>query len=324
MDPLEQYLADKQPPAGADPLAAYLDDKGAERKAALEERHKRQQRELGQLRSEGTGSSLGDYLTAGGAALADKATAIGRGVREVATHPIATFTEAPRRREFLRGVDDTVTFGYGQKLAGHIDEALPAALRADLTPEERAAGGWDRSPVPSKLTSEQQADAAAAPDVRTGGAIAGAFIPGGGANMVGRGAARVAEAALPAARAAGAIGGAGRAALTYELAAPAISAAHADNEGRRLEAAKDAATDPANIALSTAAGAAGGRIASAPSRAEASELKASLTEGVQYKTRLQKYVPNEEDILPSSAPPPSCARSSRPTRSRPSRWPSRS
>lgn len=294
MDQLEQYLADKQP-AGTDPLAAYLDDKGAERKTALEERHKRQHRELGQLRSEGTGSSLGDYLTAGGAALADKATAIGRGVREVARHPIATFTDDSRRREFLRGVDDTVTFGYGKKLAANLDEALPGNLRMDLTPEERRAAGWDYSDVPSKLRSTEQSDAAAAPDVRTGGAIAGAFIPGGAANMVGRGAARAAEAAIPAVRAAGAIGGAGRAALTYELAAPAISAAHADNEGRRLEAAKEAATDPANIALSTAAGAAGGRIASAPARAEASELK-GLTEGVQYKTRVQKFVPNEADI----------------------------
>jgi hypothetical protein len=295
----DAYLASKtggaSPPAapgGFDP-DAYL--AAADKRARLQSRHEQLTEDIKKLQSGPSETGPMAYLRAGAGALADKATAIGRGIREVATHPIATLTEAPRRREFLRGVDDTVTFGYGQKLAGHIDEALPAALRADLTPEERRAAGWDRSPVPSKLTSEQQADAQAAPDVRTGGSIAGAFIPGGAANLAGRGAARVAGAALPAAKAAGAIGGAGRAALTYELAAPAISAAHASNEGHRLEAAADAAFDPTNIALSTAAGAAGGRIASAPARAEASELK-GLTEGVQYKTRVQKFVPNEADI----------------------------
>lgn len=261
----------------------------------LKAKHERSQAEIAQLKANPE-NRVGDYLDAAGGSLVDKAKAIGRGVAAVASHPIETFTNDARRRELLRGVDDTVTFGYGQKLAANIDEALPANLRNDLTDEERAQAGWDRSPVASRLRSTEEADAAAAPDVRTGGSIAGAFVPGGAANLVGRGAAGVAKAAVPTVSA---IGSAARAGLGYELAAPAIAGAHANAEGHRLETAGDAATDPGALLLATGTGAALGAAArglkGAPERVAETEL-AGLKEGVQYKTRVQKFAANEVDI----------------------------
>lgn len=249
------YLA-QQDETPFDPKA-YL---AGERTAALKAKHQKNVQEIAALKEEPE-TGIGAYVKAGAGALADKAKAIGRGVATLASNPLETIGDDAKRREMLRGIDDTVTFGYGQKLASHIDEALPARLRLDLSPEERDAAGWGASAQPSSLTANAQADAQAAPDYRTGGAILGSFAPGGAANTLGKGAAAVAKRAAPG------IGAFGRSALGYELAAPAAAAAHADSAApgadlgqsvrQRLEAAAAAAADPSAILLAGTMGAAG-------------------------------------------------------------------
>lgn len=149
--------------------------------------------------------------------------------------PPSDETMASRRRELERGVGDVVTLGYGNKLAQKVDE---------LTGE-------------GKFTPEQQArDAEAAPEFRTAGQVGGSFLPNPVGGVLGA-AGKVVKAAAPAlAAAASKAPAVVKAVAGYEAQAPASAALSADAAGHRLEAAKEAATDPAGLLLSGGAGAA--------------------------------------------------------------------
>lgn len=257
------YLADKRAgktaPADGGPFdpKAYLAAKRVERQKA---KRATNAQEIDALKADPE-NTIGDYFNAATGQIADKAAGVGRGAMALAgiAFDPGSLADAPTRRELLRGVDDVATLGYGRKLAGKLDEMLPAKLRLDLPEEERDAAGWDElSPRPSPLTSEQEADAAAAPDVRTGGNLVGAAVPSP-VNWALKGLNRNVAAALPTK---GAVGSAARAGVSYELAAPALAAAHADagSVKDRLMAAGNAAKDPGNILLATGAGASVGGV----------------------------------------------------------------
>lgn len=175
-----------------------------------------------------------------------------------------------KRRQLLRGVDDVATLGYGQRLAARAGNALgdkpdvalgpdtfgTTAPAADFTSAFRAAGG---APVPNT----QAADQAAAPEYRTVGQGIGSFT-GAGA-VIGRAGGALAR-TIPGA---GALPGVIKGVAAYEAAAPLAAAASANAEGNRLEAAKQAATDPLGLILSGTAGGVAGvgeRAPGAPSK----------------------------------------------------------
>lgn len=154
-------------------------------------------------------------------------------------------------RQVVRGVDDSVGLGYLTKIA----DAIHARQGHGHPMAESAA-----------------ADEKAAPDLRTGASAAGMFVPGVG-NALGRATFGAGEGLFGAApgfageTAASSILPGTAAALTgYELSAPALAFAHADNEGHRLQSAGEAAMDPLGLILSgtvgTIAGAARGKAGS--------------------------------------------------------------
>jgi hypothetical protein len=165
------------------------------------------------------------------------------------------------RRELERGADSMLTLGYGQRLA------------------DRIGGG--------ELAATAAADRAAAPDIREGGMLLGAFSPGatsaiakGGGQLVKAATGGLKAASLPAAVGLGAVRGIGG----YEATAPLTTALSADAEGRRLDAAREAATDPAGLLLSGVAGGGGGALSraseTAPERVLA-RAKRDITTGEQ-------------------------------------------
>jgi hypothetical protein len=255
---LKERKAQAATPSGEFDPAAYM---ASRRTEALKAKHAKNVEEIAALK-ENPETGFGAYVKAGAGAVADKAKAIGRGVATLANDPVETVTNDAKRREMLRGIDDTLTFGYGQKLAAHIDEALPARLRLDLSPEEREAGGWDTSGRQSGLTANAQTDAQAAPDFRTGGAVLGAFTPGGAANTLGKGVGTAVRNAR--------LGGFGGGVASHMLVAPVAAGLHADAAApdatwgqsirQRLQAAAEATADPASILLAGTMGAAGSAI----------------------------------------------------------------
>ena len=170
---------------------------------------------------------------------------------------LGVLKDPAKRRQLERGVDDAVTLGYGQRLAGRIGRAL-----------------GDRPDVDLQATEE--ADTAAAPGYRTAGQIAGSALPGA-TRAIGSAAGKVAGALLkpiaPVAEravtklgqipyagavlapAAAGAGGAARNLLGYELAAPATAALSAGAAGHRHEAAHEAASNPAGVTLAALTGA---------------------------------------------------------------------
>src|SRR6185295_16477585 len=105
---------------------------------------------------------------------------------------------------------------------------------------------------------------------------------------VGKGAGKVVQLATKGAQPAsiglrGALG-AGRAVAGYELSAPALAAASADSEGRRLEAAREAAGDPAGLVIAGLTGGASGAaqrtVETAPGRVAKRQAK-DVTTGEQ-------------------------------------------
>lgn len=156
-------------------------------------------------------------------------------------HPIDTLTDPSRRRELERGLDDMVTLGYGQKFASWAGEKLGDE------PEET-------------LSATAAGDTQSAPGFREAGNLAGMFTPGATAAAGKAGGALVGK-ALGGIRPAGILASAGlgavKGAAGYEATAPALAAAAASSEGHRLDAAREAATDPAALITSGVLGGTG-------------------------------------------------------------------
>jgi len=156
-------------------------------------------------------------------------------------HPIDTATDPAKRRELERGLDDMLTLGYGQKVASWAGEKLGDK------PEET-------------LAATAAADAQAAPGFREAGNLAGMFTPGA-TQLASRAGGALVGKALGGIKPAGALAAAGlgavKGAAGYEATAPALAAAAASSEGRRLEAAREAATDPTGLITAGVLGGAG-------------------------------------------------------------------
>lgn len=254
--------------AGATPIEAPKDDRGffARAKDTLE----------------GGARAIGDVAKDGGAALIHGVTH----PIDSLLHPSGPLTDPAKRRQLERGIDDVVTLGHGQKLASAIGEGLGDK------PDE-------------SLSRTAEADQQKAPEYRTAGGIAGSFLPnpvGAVAGIAGKVAVPVAErlapgtekflsslaskrivgpAAVPAAVAAGATRGVAR----YESTAPAAAALSANAEGHRLDAAKDAALDPAGILTSAATGTV------APTIETAGKVAKNFVENA--KTAADEYIPKD-------------------------------
>lgn len=156
------------------------------------------------------------------------------------TRAAATVGYAPSRREFLRGADDMVTFGAGQKLARKAGE-----LVGDTSMSEE----------------QGKADVRESPNARGYGRLAGSFSPGGATATVGRGALKLASPIMNAGRgflgkaASGTIGGA----VANEFAMPVIAGGQAAVRGENpLPIMKEEALNPVNAAAGALLGLAGG------------------------------------------------------------------
>lgn len=187
---------------------------------------------------------------------------------------------AARRRELERGVGDVVTLGYGNKAAEAVDKLAHEHLGTEL-----------------RMTPDQQArDAELAPEFRTAGQVGGSLLPnplGKAVGAVGKVASAAAGRAAPAltagaamiaAKAPGALAGATRNLATYEATAPAAAALSADAGGHRLQAAREAAIDPAGLLISAGLGAAPAAVKGAGRTARELVEKAPAAEAEQLMT----------------------------------------
>lgn len=204
---------------------------------------------------------LGARLKSSASNIASTVSSGAKAVGEAATHPLQTITDPARRRQFERGLDDMVTLGYGQRLAARIGNAL--GDKPDVAIGPQTFGGGVKGSGGAPVGNTQAADQEAAPEFRQLGNVVGMFTPGA-ANAVGKAGGAVAARALGnvAAKTVPQAAGLGlaRSVLGYEATAPVQAALSADAEGHRLDAAKEAATDPLGLALSAAGGAAGGAV----------------------------------------------------------------
>jgi hypothetical protein len=172
------------------------------------------------------------------------------------TRAAATVGYAPSRREFLRGVDDMVTFGAGQKLAGGLEGIARDKLRSGGIPDVIS----DEVMGPS-LAGTGRGDAAESPNARGYGRLTGSFAPGGATARVGKGALALTAPIANAGRGflgkatAGTIGGA----VANELAMPVIAGGQAAVRGENpLPIMKEEALNPVNAAAGALLGLAGG------------------------------------------------------------------
>lgn len=222
---LEQMVADG---ASHEQIMEFVERTKAEGSQANEARDQRLQAADKQYAAD---TSAGGVIKGAASDIWDKAKALGRGVKTLgrmavgATNPagvaddnemLTTLVDPARRRQFGRGLSDSM-FGLPAKIADSVGE-------------------------PSYRENEA-ADAAAAPDHRTAGALAGSALPGSGVNVVGRGSLALATklGLSPAA-----------AALASTAVTSGVAAgAHADaGSGKdRLHAALQAATDPFNYTI---------------------------------------------------------------------------
>lgn len=244
----DAYLAKKSaspaPSGGFDP-DAYLQKKAWESSpeyARLKAKHDETVSKVAALNAEPDPWSPGEVAKAVGGSLKDRLVGLARGAKDVISHPIATFAEPERRRQFERGIDDAVTLGYGKKAADWLTSKLPASLQHGTS-----------GTAPASFAETEAGDQAAAPDTRSGGQLVGAFLPGA-VKTAGKAAGGLAAKVTSSAPL--------RTVVAYEAAAPALSALHADSDGHRLDAAVDAALDPAGVALAAGAGAVGGKVSS--------------------------------------------------------------
>jgi len=181
---------------------------------------------------------------------------------------LGVLKDPAKRRELERGVDDVVTLGHGQRLAATLENTA-AGQRVS-----QALGVTDGGLSPEQA----EKDAAAAPEYRTAGQTYGMALPNPVSKIVGPlaskavsplakafegaigskivdAASKIPFAGPAAATLAAGAGGAARGAAEYELTAPIAAAASAGAEGHRLEAAREAAADPAGLLLSAGTGA---------------------------------------------------------------------
>lgn len=256
-DPLEEYLAKKTAPAGdegGDPLAAYLASKSAPAEPPPPAAAK----------PPGFFSRAATSIAHGLGSLKTVASEQVPLMLQAATSPVETFgtpegrahfadtsilTNPSKRREYVRGVDDVATLGYGQKLAAKVGNALgdekrgtslsgTAEADAQAAPAYRAAGNVGGLALPANAASEVMGVAG-----RVGGAVAERVAP----KLVAKGLGYISKIPALVREPLKAVAG-------YESVAPAAAAASADASGHRLEAAKAAATDPGGLVLSGAAG----------------------------------------------------------------------
>lgn len=167
------------------------------------------------------------------------------------------FTRYARGRELARGLDDVTSLGYGQRAADAArrglgldtadQQATSAAESTEAAPEYRAAGQMAATflPNPGGLAA-RGVSKVAAPLARV--------IAPGTAKLLAKVAASRGGSVLAPVAASGL--GAAKGLASYEAVAPLMSAASANAEGDRLGAAEAAATDPAGLLMSGAAGAA--------------------------------------------------------------------
>jgi hypothetical protein len=154
-------------------------------------------------------------------------------------HPVDLVTDPAKLSSFVRGLDDAVTFGAGQRLADKAHELL----------------GWEGIAPTSEQERQERGGGA-----RVLGNISGTFLPGASSAIV-KGAGRAVGATrlgrlAPAGAIPGAALGTARAVAGYEASAPIIAGGQAAVRGENpIEAAYHAATDPAGLALAGAAGA---------------------------------------------------------------------
>lgn len=221
-DPLARYLADKAAPGGRIFPADQVGTLVADLKPKVPEK-----------------PTIGGAARAAAGYVAGAAKAIGKTGLEIATNP-AVLADSRARRSALRGIDNGVTLGYGQR-------GVDAVSRAVGIPENETLAGT------------RDADLAAYPEFYETGNVAGSFVPGatsligkGAAGVVGKTIGKTAFATAGARAAAGAVKGV----AGYEAAAPLTAALSADASGHRLEAAQEAATNPAGIVTSGVLGAA--------------------------------------------------------------------
>lgn len=229
--------------AKRDPFAADLEWKASPEYAALKARKSPVGPQMTADIADPTDpTSTGEMLGAVGQGLKERLVGLARGVGTIAAHPVRTLTEPERRRELLRGIDDSVTLGYGRRAADYLSRDV--------------IGSQD----PTFAETEEQ-DRAVAPDVRAGGQLVGIALPSP-ARLAAAKAAQGAKAIVPLAQAPGALGAAGRAMIGYEAVAPAATALHADagDLKSRLAAAGEAATDPGNLLLAAGTGLATGKL----------------------------------------------------------------
>lgn len=166
-----------------------------------------------------------------------------------------------KRHELERGMDNMVTLGYGQRLAARIGNATGDVGRGQSLNETRQFSSDPRAGSIGGASQVEAAERAAAPGYQELGTMLGVASPSA-AGAIGKGGGTLVKLATRGAVPAGAVGrtllGAGRGVAGYEATAPLVSGLSADAEGRRLEAAREAATDPAGIVLAGTMGAGSG------------------------------------------------------------------
>lgn len=268
-NPWAAALEDETPKAGANPWGEALKAEGATPPAVAPEKPgvlgRFADRVSGTVR--GIANTVAGGAKAAGEVLSDLPNVPGNLV-SVAQNPSSFFRgdyaePAARRRQLERGVDDMLTLGHGQRIAARVGNALGDAPASAIGPEtfgKTGPGIFANGGAP--VANTQEADAATAPEFRQLGQVIGmgAGRLGGAqraASMAGEAGVNAITRGIQAASTARKVGlGAARGALTYGTTAPVLAGLAADNEGRRLEAAQQAATDPVGLLLSGGGGAA--------------------------------------------------------------------
>ncbi len=206
-------------------------------------------------------------------------------------------TDPARRKEVLRGYDNMVTLGHGQRLAARVGNALGDIGTGHTLNETRQFSPGLFAGSTGGPSQVEAAERAAAPGYQELGTLLGVGSPGV-ANTIGKGAGKVVQIATGAAKPASTVLraglGAGRAVAGYEASAPLIAGLSADAEGDRFKAAKEAATDPASIILAGTTGAGSGafqRLAeTAPARVAKRQAKDITTGEANAGKRITQRV----------------------------------
>lgn len=196
---------------------------------------------------------IGESFSNVGSTLSSGASAIATGV----AHPIDTVTDPSRRHELERGLDDVLTLGQVQKLAARIGNAMGDVKRGTSLNETKSFSANPTAGDTSAPSNVEAYDASQAPGFRAAGNLAGMMLPSIPAAAAGK-----AASLIPGT---GALAAGARGVAAYEGMAIPAAAAQAP-EGHVLESIRDAATDPAGLALSGGIGLAGRALGKAGER----------------------------------------------------------